>query len=287
MATALKKYGLDVVNKQPQAKGILKNWGKLHQDALPDGIKPEWFGYKILRQLNSLGKACSLEEAISLLTSMVESRLLNPTLHSRSNHKTFLTPTDVQNVLNQLGDRRKGIIPSRELMEHQADKQVYQRLQQIQDVTSQGAAHPLNHLNAFAPVTARNGADTHENHTAESGGVGEDEDNDEVDREEEEAITNSREKEEQEEEQIKTKEVPQAGIMKTKPMKEPQCGCASACSTLLPSIPPTGNQLGEEEGLELLEWSHDLYWANFCKNHLRCLVGGGLDMYTNITKNEL
>ncbi|KAI9858475.1 MAG: hypothetical protein M1813_006417 [Trichoglossum hirsutum] len=220
VATALKKYGLDVVNKQPQAKGILKNWGKLHQDALPDGIKPEWFGYKILRQLNSLGK---------------------------------------------------GIIPSRELMEHQADKQVYQRLQQIQDVTSQGAAHPLNHLNAFAPVTARNGADTHENHTAKSGGVGEDEDNDEVDREEEEAIANSKEKEEQEEEQIKTKEVPQAGIMKTKPKKEPQCGCASACSALLPSIPPTGNQLGEEEGLELLEWSHDLYWANFCKNHLRCL----------------
>src|SRR5437773_10061554 len=40
VATALKKHGLDIVNKQTQAKGILKNWGRLPQDALPDGIKP-------------------------------------------------------------------------------------------------------------------------------------------------------------------------------------------------------------------------------------------------------
>src|SRR6266480_7139565 len=113
---ALKKHGLDVVNKQMQAKGILKNWGRLPQDTLPDGIKPEWFGYKILHYLNSLSKVCSLEEAISLLTSMVESHLLNLTLYSRSNHKTFLMPTDIQNVLNQLKGHRK------ELTEHQADE---------------------------------------------------------------------------------------------------------------------------------------------------------------------
>ena len=70
-------------------------------------------------------------------------------------------------------------------------------------------------------------------------------------------------------------------------MKELQCRCASICSALLSSIPPASDQLGEEEGLKLLEWSHDLYWANFCKNHLRHLADGSLDMYTNVTKNEL
>ena len=96
----LKKHSLDIINKQIQAKGILKNWERLPQDALPDSIKPEWFGYKILYHLNSLSKVCFLEEVISLLTSTVESYLLNPIPHSRSNHKTFLMLTDVQNVLN-------------------------------------------------------------------------------------------------------------------------------------------------------------------------------------------
>ena len=95
MVIALKKHGLDIVNKQMQAKGILKNWGRLPQDALPDSIKPEWFGYKILHYLNSLSKVCSLKEAISLLTSMVESYLLNLIPHSKSNYKTFLMPIDI------------------------------------------------------------------------------------------------------------------------------------------------------------------------------------------------
>ena len=92
---ALKKHGLDIVNKQTQAKGILKNWRRLPQDALPDGIKPKWFGYKILHHLNSLSKVCSMEKAISLLTSTVESCLLNLIPHSRSNHKTFLILIDI------------------------------------------------------------------------------------------------------------------------------------------------------------------------------------------------
>jgi len=70
-------------------------------------------------------------------------------------------------------------------------------------------------------------------------------------------------------------------------IKELQCRCASICSALLSSIPPTSNRLGEEEGLKLLEWSYDLHWANFYKNHLRHLAGGSLDIYTNVTKNEL
>ncbi|KAI9777313.1 MAG: hypothetical protein M1839_008921 [Geoglossum umbratile] len=293
VATALKKHSLDVVNKQSQAKGILKNWGKLPQDALPDGIKPEWFGLKILRQLNSLSKICSLEESISLLTSAVENRLLNPKPHSRSNHKTFLTPTDVLNVLNQLKDRRKGILPLGKLVKHQADKQINQRLQQNQDLTSRGIAHPRNRLNAFTPTNARNGTDTGENHTAESGDEREDEDNDEVDGEEDHVgeggdsdEADGREDEEEEQENEQT-EVSRAGAMETKPMKELQCGCATICSALLLSIPLAGDRLGEEEGLKLLECSHDLHWANFCKNHLRRLAGGGLDMYTNVTKNEL
>ncbi|KAI9860962.1 MAG: hypothetical protein M1813_005641 [Trichoglossum hirsutum] len=167
-----KKAWLRRCQQQTQAKGILKDWGRHPQDALPDGIKPEWFGYKIMHQLNSLSKVCSPEEAISLLTPIAESRLLNPTLHSRSSHKTLLTPTDVKNVLNQLKSRRKGILPLRELTEHQADEQINQRLQQNQDVTSQGVTHPLNRLNASTPVNARNGADTDEKFTAESGGGG-------------------------------------------------------------------------------------------------------------------
>ncbi|KAI9764397.1 MAG: hypothetical protein M1839_005899 [Geoglossum umbratile] len=267
VATALKKHDLDVINKQTQAK-----------DALPDSIKPEWFGYKILRQLNGLSKVCSLEESISLLTSAVKSRLLNPTPHSRSNHKTFLTPTDVQNVLSQLRDRRKGILPLGKLAKHQADEQINQRLQQNQNLTSQGVTHPRNRLNAFTPVNAGNGADADENHTAESGDIGEDEDNDEIhgeeDHVEEGGDSDEVDGREDEEEEQET-------------MKELRCGCASICSALLLSIPPAGDRLGEEEGLKLLEWSHDLHWANFCKNHLRRLAGGGLDMYTNVTKNKL
>ncbi|KAI9761349.1 MAG: hypothetical protein M1840_001973 [Geoglossum simile] len=110
-----------------------------------------------------------------------------------------------------------------------------------------------------------------------------------------EGAANSMEEEEQEDEQIEMKRVPQGGKMKMKagttmtkpPTKVLQCGCTSICSAFLPRIPSAGVQLDEEEGLGLLEWSHDLQWANFCKNHLRCLAGGGLDMYTNITKTEL
>jgi len=94
------------------------------------------------------------------------------------------------------------------LTEYQADEQISQRLQQNQDMTSQGITHLLNCLNAFTPVNARNGMDTDEKHTAESGGVGEDEDNDEVDGEEDNAIVNSDEEEKQEDEQIETEEVP-------------------------------------------------------------------------------
>ncbi|KAI9767983.1 MAG: hypothetical protein M1840_005295 [Geoglossum simile] len=180
VATALKKHGLDVVNKQTQAKGILKNWETPSR--------------------RSAGcKVCSLEEAISLLTSTVESRLLNPTLHSRSNHKTFLTPTDVQNVLNQLKGRRK------ELTEHQADEQISQRLQQNQDVTSRGVAHPLNRFNAFTPVNAKMArilAESTPPRAGMWGGGGGDEDNDEVDGEEDDAVVNSDEEEEQGDEQI-------------------------------------------------------------------------------------
>ena len=87
-------------------------------------------------------------------------------------------------------------------------------------MTSQGITYPLNHLNAFTPVNARNGADTDEKHTAESGGMGEDEDNDEVDGEEDNAIVNLDKEEEQEDKQIEMEEVPRAGTIKTKPMKE-------------------------------------------------------------------
>ena len=50
--------------------------------------------------------------------------------------------------------------------------------------------------------------------------MGEDEDNDEVDGEEDDAIVNSDEEEEQEDKQIETEEVPRAGTIKMKPMKE-------------------------------------------------------------------
>ena len=98
VATALKKYGLDVANKQTQAKGILKNWGRPPQDTPPENTKPEWFGYRVLRQLNNLSKVCSLEEAIPLVTSAVETRLSNPTLRSRSSHKTSLAPRTLSAV---------------------------------------------------------------------------------------------------------------------------------------------------------------------------------------------
>jgi hypothetical protein len=101
--------------------------------------------------------------------------------------------------------------------------------------------------------------------------------------------------EEEQDNQIKMERAPQrgkrkakAGVTKTKlTAKVPQCGCASICSAFLPRIPPAGVRLDEEVGLELLEWSHDLQWANFCKNHLRRLASSGLDMYTNVTKKEL
>ncbi|KAI9763395.1 MAG: hypothetical protein M1839_006454 [Geoglossum umbratile] len=244
VATALKKYRLDVVNKQSQAKGILKNWGKLPHDALPDGIKPERFGLKILRQLNSLSKVCSLEGSISLLTSAVKSRLLKPIPHSRSNHKTFLTPTDVQNVLNQLKGR---------------------------------VTHPRNRQ------TARNG----KNKNVEEG-----EDNGEVDGEEdnvEEAGGNDEVSGEEDnvEEGGGNDEV-DSGEHNTEEVAHLDGeGEQEDDTEEIPRIPPAGDRLDDEEGLKLLEWSHDLHWANFCKNHLRRLAGAGLDMYTNVTKKEL
>ncbi|KAI9778138.1 MAG: hypothetical protein M1839_008347 [Geoglossum umbratile] len=153
------------------------------------------------------------------------------------------------------------------------------------DFTSQGIACSRNCLNAFTPVNARNSADTDENHTIESGDVREDEDNDEVDGEEDhvEEGGDSDEVDRREDEGGKEgeqTEVSRAGATKADPMKELQCGCASICSSLLPYIPPADDRIGEEEGPKLPEWSHDLHWANFCKNHLRRLTGGGLDMYT-------
>jgi hypothetical protein len=109
----------------------------------------------------------------------------------------------------------------------------------------------------------------------------------------EEGAASSVKEEEQEDEQIKAGL--RAGKMNTKarttrtepPSKVLQCGCASICSAILPGIPPAGIKLDKKKGLELLERSHDLQWANFCKNHLRRLAGGGLDMCTNVTKKEL
>ena len=81
----------------------------------------------------------------------------------------------------------------------------------------------------------------------------------EAEEEEEEVEEEEEEEELQDDEQIEMEEVPRAGTVKTKPMKDLQCGCAPICSALLPRIPKAGDRLSDEEGLELLEWSHDLH----------------------------
>ncbi|KAI9775544.1 MAG: hypothetical protein M1839_001022 [Geoglossum umbratile] len=111
----------------------------------------------------------------------------------------------------------------------------------------------------------------------------------------EEGAADSVEEGVREDEQIEARKVPRASKIETKasttrtkpPAEVLRCGCASICSAFLSRITPIGIQLDDNEGLGLLEWSYDLQWANFCKNHLRRLAGSGLGMYTNITKTEL
>ncbi|KAI9780352.1 MAG: hypothetical protein M1839_006775 [Geoglossum umbratile] len=110
----------------------------------------------------------------------------------------------------------------------------------------------------------------------------------------EEYIANS-DRGERQDEEIDIEEVPQrskrkrtASTARPRSTAEvPQCGCAAICSALVSQIPAAGVQLSEREGLELLEWSHDLRWSNLCHNHLRRLAGGGLGMITNVSKKEL
>jgi hypothetical protein len=108
--------------------------------------------------------------------------------------------------------------------------------------------------------------DGEERRASENGGAEEEEEegenNDEIDEERddvEEGEDNDGEESNAEDvansdEQIKIEKVPRACTV-----KELQCRCASICSAILPYIPLAGRRLGEEEGLELLEWSHDLH----------------------------
>jgi hypothetical protein len=81
----------------------------------------------------------------------------------------------------------------------------------------------------------------------------------------EEEAANSLDEGEQDK-QIKAKKVPRASMRKTRagtartksPAKVLQCGCTSICSFFLLRIPLAGIRL-DEEGLELLEQSHDLH----------------------------
>ncbi|KAH0547757.1 hypothetical protein FGG08_000014 [Glutinoglossum americanum] len=284
--------------KRIEGMTIYKTWGYLPQDAFPDSISPPWFGDRLLRSLNQLSKHCSLKEAIPLLEIAIRDRLDDPDVANRSKSIQYLTLNDVTKVLKRVKYGGGELAKQANTRESLTDMGILDAEASLNLTTGPsaegeggGGKDKDDEVEAADSVDEEGATDSLD----EEGAADSVEEEGATDSLDEEGPADSVEEEEQEDEQIEMKKVPQEGKVKTKagttmtkpPTKVLQCGCASICSALLPRIPSASVQLDEEEGLGLLEWSHDLQWANFCKNHLRRLAGGGLDMYTNITKTEL
>ncbi|KAI9766034.1 MAG: hypothetical protein M1839_005264 [Geoglossum umbratile] len=285
--------------KRAEGMNIYETWGCFPQDAFPDNINPPWFSDHLLRGLNQLSRHCSLKEALSLLRTAMKDRLDDSDAADRSKFIQYLTPNDVTKALKRIkyggGELAK--------QANTGESPMTMNILGISDPLGEegaGARTKVMRQRLPTPWMRRGPMD--------STGEGEQEDEQTKTKEvpragkmkmkarttrtkplakDDEVKAADSMGEEEQDEQIKTVEVLRAGKMETKarttmiepPAKVLQCGCASICSAILPRIPPAGVKLDKEEGLGLLERSHDLQWANFCKNHLRRLAGGGLDMW--------
>ncbi|KAH0545339.1 hypothetical protein FGG08_000638 [Glutinoglossum americanum] len=101
----LEKHELLTSRKQADARKIQICWGQPPHKALPDRIRPPKFSQNLLQQLLRLSKICPLNEAVVLLQSEIDRRILKAGCSGRDRSKPYVLRGDVLSVLHLLKQR--------------------------------------------------------------------------------------------------------------------------------------------------------------------------------------
>jgi hypothetical protein len=286
--------------KREEHAGILRNWGRLLDDIIPEAIKPKYLSDNLLKHLHRLSKMCKRDEATAMLRNAVGRRLQERDTRMKLPPTPYLLATDVLRVIDDIETgKRNQQNPDKSKRQLRPERQRKRKRGQEDASAKEDAAAQKHHRGPGRTMDSARIELSERSERAKRGAIStpmqanaelqEGEESEESEESEEGYEGEEGEEDEEDEEGEEGEESCASSEAKVRSSEDDQpcdaCGCPNGIVDIIGGRASVGDIAEQVQVLQCLREKGN--FEDLCRNHMRQFAGTALGMLNNIKSTLL